>query len=633
MLTSLREKIPVKRWSLILAVWLLGTPCIGCSSEIGITYVLLLPATLLTDRKPESPAARFVLCASWGMAAVFISAMIPSWMIEGLFLMAGRYRVVMNLVCVAVVYGVFLVITRDIRRAVLWASTVLMLLGTLNGFIYEFRGNELKPLDFLSWRTAMNVVSHYSFEIPLPMVWGWLIWGWCIYNVYRLPDAYPAAWKKWARALALAAVLASTGVAWQGMERVTVVNWDADGTKLNGFFLNFSLNLRICYQPVPEGYSPEGIAQLEQAYPGQKAVSEEKPHILVIMNESFADFSVLGGRPDTDIPVTPFLDSLRENTIRGYAMSSVFGGCTANSEFEFLTGQTMAFLPQGSTPYQQYIHSDISSLPRFLQAQGYHVAATHPYQASGWNRPATYPRLGFADITFQEAYPRQDLIRGLVSDREMYRYVLDRLYKQQEPLFLFGITMQNHGGYDEKDYQLVLSLNGPYPQAQQYLSLLHQSDEALEEFLQELADFPEKTIVLFFGDHFPAVENQLYEDLYGGALNTLDEKLLLHKIPFFLWANYDIAQQEVDCTSLNYLGCYLLELAGLEIPPYFQFLGTLQEHIPSVSANGYYSLSQQRFLPISEAEGEEAQWLNLYEQLQYNSLFDNKHRSTHFFGS
>ena len=633
MLTSLREKIPVKRWSLILAVWLLGTPCIGCSSEIGITYVLLLPATLLTDRKPESPAARFVLCAAWGMAAVFISAMIPSWMIEGLFLMAGRYRVVMNLVCVAVVYGVFLVITGDIRRAVLWASTVLMLLGTLNGFIYEFRGNELKPLDFLSWRTAMNVVSHYSFEIPLPMVWGWLIWGWCIYNVYRLPDAYPAAWKKWARALALAAVLASTGVAWQGMERVTVVNWDADGTKLNGFFLNFSLNLRICYQPVPEGYSPEGIAQLEQAYPGQKAVCEEKPHILVIMNESFADFSVLGGKPDTDIPVTPFLDSLRENTIRGYAMSSVFGGCTANSEFEFLTGQTMAFLPQGSTPYQQYIHSDISSLPRFLQAQGYHVAATHPYQASGWNRPATYPRLGFADITFQEAYPRQDLIRGLVSDREMYRYVLDRLYKQQEPLFLFGITMQNHGGYDEKDYQLVLSLNGPYPQAQQYLSLLHQSDEALEEFLQELADFPEKTIVLFFGDHFPAVENQLYEELYGGALNTLDEQLLLHKIPFFLWANYDIAQQEVDCTSLNYLGCYLLELAGLEIPPYFQFLGTLQEHIPSVSANGYYSLSQQRFLPISEAEGEEAQWLNLYEQLQYNSLFDNKHRSTHFFGS
>ena len=633
MVSSLKEKIPLKRWAVILAVWLLGTPCIGYSAEIGVTYVLLLLATLLTDRKPENPAARFVLCAAWGMAAIFISAMIPSWMVEGLFLMAGRYRVVMNLVCVAVVYGVFLVITGDIRRAVLWASTVLMLLGTLNGFIYEFRGNELKPLDFLSWRTAMNVVSQYTFEMPICMVWGWLAWGWCFYNVYRLPAAYPAAGKKWARALALAAVLASTGVAWKGMERVQVDNWDADGTRVNGFFLNFSLNLRACYQQPPEGYSPEEIARLEQAFPGQKAASEEKPHILVIMNEAFADFSALGKEPDTDIPVTPFLDSLHENTIRGYAVSSVFGGNTANSEFEFLTGQTMAFLPQGSTPYQQYIRSDVSSLPRFLQAQGYHVAATHPYQASGWNRPATYPRLGFAEMTFQEAYPQQDLIRGLVSDREMYRYVLDRLYEQQQPLFLFGITMQNHSEYSHEQYQPVLSLNGPYPKAQQYLSLLHQSDEALEDFLQELTDFPEKTIVLFFGDHFPRVENELYEELHGGALNTLDEKMLLYQVPFFLWANYDIAEQEVDCTSLNYLGHYLLELAGLEIPPYFQFLGALEEHIPSVSANGYYSISQQSFLPISEAEGEEAQWLNLYEQLQYNNLFDSKNRSMHFFGS
>lgn len=632
MVPFLREKIPLKRWTLILVLWLPGLFSFFYAAEIGVTYLLLLPATLLTDWKPEHPAARFGLCAAWGVAAIFISAMIPSWMIEGLFLMAGRYRVVMNMACVAVVYGLFLVITGDIRQAILWASTILMLIGTLNGFIYEFRGNELKPQDFLAWRTAMNVVSQYSFEIPVCMAWGWLVWAWCIYNVYRLPTAYPPAGKKWVRAATLAAVVASAGVAWKGMERVTVVNFDAEGTMLNGFFLNFSLNLRASYQPVPEGYSTGEIARLEQVYPGQPASSQEKPHILVIMNESFADFSVLGQQPDTDIPVTPFLDSLHQDTIRGYAMSSVFGGTTANSEFEFLTGQTMAFLPQGSTPYQQYIHNDISSLPRFLQAQGYHVAATHPYGASGWNRPATYPRLGFEDITFQEAYPQKDLIRGLVSDREMYRYVLDMLYRQEHPLFLFGITMQNHGRYIDESYRNTLSLQGPYPQANQYLSLLHESDEALEGFLQELAEFPEKTIVLFFGDHFPRVENQLYEELHGGALNTLDEKMLLYQVPFFLWANYDIAEQEVACTSLNYLGCHLLELAGLEIPPYFQFLAELQTHIPSVSANGYYSISRQSFLPVSEAEGEEAQWLCTYEQLQYNNLFDSKHRSAHFFG-
>ena len=77
-------------------------------------------------------------------------------------------------------------------------------------------------------------------------------------------------------------------------------------------------------------------------------------NVIVIMNESLSDLSVLPG-VESNTDAMPFLRSLTENTIKGYAYSSVFGGTTANSEYEFLTGNTTAFLPAGTVPYHLYV--------------------------------------------------------------------------------------------------------------------------------------------------------------------------------------------------------------------------------------------------------------------------------------
>lgn len=168
--------------------------------------------------------------------------------------------------------------------------------------------------------------------------------------------------------------------------------------------------------------------------------------------------------------------------------------------------------------------------------------------------------------------------------------------------------------------------------AEQYLSLIHESDKAVEQLLTELADYPEDTVVLFFGDHFPQVEGDFYLEAHGGAYETLEEQMLQYSVPFFIWANYDIPEQTVECTSLNYLGRYLLEAAGLELPAYYQFLKELEEAIPAVSAQGYYSRSAGTYLPLKEAQGDEADWLSRYGYLQYNSMFDKNGRSDYFFG-
>ena len=220
----------------------------------------------------------------------------------------------------------------------------------------------------------------------------------------------------------------------------------------------------------------------------------------------------------------------------------------------------------------------------------------------------------------------------------MYESVLKVLKEQEDsPLFLFGITMQNHGDYiyTGENYEQTIFLEEysmDYPMAEQYLTLLHETDKAVEYLLTELENYPEDTVVVFFGDHFPPVEGDFFQEVHGGPFETLSEQQLQYTIPFFIWANYDIPEKTVDCTSLNYLARYLLETAGLELTPYYRFLEDMEEAIPSMNALGYYSVSQQTYLPLDEAEGEEARWLNRYQILQYNSLFDDSNPSEHFWG-
>lgn len=606
--------------------------------KMGALFAALFLAAGAIRLSSSRPFLRFLLSAVWGIGFILVSSLLPTMMVSTKsFFAIGHYRVVMNFVCVAVVYGICLTLTGEIRSAVTAASTVLLLMATANAFVFQFRGNELKPTDFLAARTAMNVVGQYIFRVGPRMLQAWLTWLWMLFCLYGLPPADLKVSKIWIRLGAALASCACAFVVWQGWTDIHTNNWSNGGSTENGYFLNFATGIRDCFVQKPEGYSPEAVEALASRYAEPSESPEEKPNILVIMNESFADFRVLGDNFHTNQPVTPFVDSLRENTIRGQALVSIFGGGTANSEFEFLTGGTMANLPGNSAPYQQYVSGNIWSLPWLMNAYGYRSMATHPYFAQGWNRPAVYPRLGFSEITFDEAYPGQDRIRGFISDREMYSHILDVLKEPgEQPLFLFGITVQNHGDYiyTGDDYTQTIYLEDyemEYPMAEQYLTLLNESDQAVEYLLTELEQLPEKAVVLFFGDHFPQVEGDFFQDVHGGKLETLPEKMLQYQVPFFVWANYDIPEQTVECTSLNYLSRYLLEAAGLELPPYYQFLEDMEEVIPAVNALGYYSVSRQTFLPLEEAQGEEAKWLGDYAMVQYNNLFDAKNRNPEFY--
>ena len=209
----------------------------------------------------------------------------------------------------------------------------------------------------------------------------------------------------------------------------------------------------------------------------------------------------------------------------------------------------------------------------------------------------------------------------------MFQYILDRLDQQGDtPLFLFGISMQNHGGYEDESYQNSISLqDGSFPKAEQYLSLIHETDKAVEQLLTHLENSPRKTVVLIFGDHLPRLEEEFFQSLHG-SFDELSDKMLKYQVPFYIWANYDIPEETTPVTSLNYLGVRLLEAAGLPIPPYYQFLSDAQAVIPAINIEGFYSPDGQA-LTKRQADETPRQWMLLYEAAQYNNLFEKKGRS------
>lgn len=297
----------------------------------------------------------------------------------------------------------------------------------------------------------------------------------------------------------------------------------------------------------------------------------------------------------------------------------------------------MAWLSPNSVPYQQYIRDSTYSMVSYLKSScNYRCVAMHPFQASGWNRPAAYEYLGFDECYFVEDFPQEDYIRQFVSDREMFEFLIETYEAQkEEPLFIFGVTMQNHSKYTYtgENYSQSISLQNrenEYPDVEQYLSLIHETDSAVEYLISYFQNVDEDVVIVFFGDHQPGIDESFYEDI-GGTADTLDKKQKRYQVPFFIWANYEIEEEYVARISLNYLSSYVYDVAGIELSPYNRFLREMEETIPSINANGFYSISAGCYLPFDEATGDEQKWLELYEVLQYNSIFDIAHRNKDFF--
>ena len=560
-------------------------------------------------------------------------------------------QIALNLAWYYLLELVFYFIRRRRRiAAAKWAFGIAWGIGMANHYLISFRGRTLFPGDFLTLRTAANVAGNYDYR-PDSMQWLTIgIFAAVLVLLSFLPreEKRPFDWRGFAPAAVGTAVFLAAffGTGWVEGLGIEPSMWTTRG---NGLVLNFTVCLKYMKVERPDSYSQETLAALAGENPSDAADAAASAdggirpvNVIVIMNESLSDLSVLPG-VESNMDAMPFLRSLTENTVKGYAYSSVFGGTTANSEYEFLTGNTTAFLPAGTVPYQMYVSPGDPSLVGQMEALGYTTIAAHPYRSSGWNRPTVYADYGFDEVYFESdfqdrAYMRGDARTGYVTDRCDYENLI-RWYEEKEEgqsLFLFNVTMQNHSAYQmawtnlPKEVWLTGELENRFQTVNQYLSLVYQSDQAFEDLIDHFSQVEEPTMILLFGDHQPQVATNFYTDVLGTSPDTATAQKK-QMVPFVLWANYDIPEAQGVELSLNYLSALLMDTANLPMTGYQKFLSQLWETAPVINTVGIRD-AQGNWYGENAALPEELDGaIEDYKVLLYNNVFDKKDRVENFF--
>lgn len=427
-----------------------------------------------------------------------ITPAISFWLLETLTHSVGEDMgfpiIALNLVFYYLVYGLILVISKRSFISLSLGSFFVMIIGLVDYYVIQFRSVPLYPWDILSVKTAMSVSDNYSYSLDKEAMM--IVAGFIILIVVGLLTRWklPVRNKQY-HFLSVLGVLTLWALYGTSVQMPSV--HEAVGFyeyhftpnafyQLNGFAVSFISNMQYLDVSKPGDYSVQKVQEILEPYMEEAGETGSiNPNIIVIMNEAFSDPAVLGDF-ETNVDYMPFIRSLEENTVKGNLLVSVKGGNTANSEYEFLTGNSMAFLPAGSVPYQQYIRGEMPTVASQLKNLGYDTFSIHPYRANGWNRNKVYEYFGFNTSYFKESFTGAPIIREYTSDLATYQKVVD-IYNSKtpgQPMFVFDVTMQNHSSYS-KEYDNfkpdveVLGSNGGAKLLERYLSLIKISDEAL----------------------------------------------------------------------------------------------------------------------------------------------------------
>lgn len=552
------------------------------------------------------------------------------------------------------IYGTVLLFFYMLTNCTRWASILTVLctsgLGLANFYVTKFRGTSLMPVDFATVGTAANVATEYQYDVNTAILWnGVLILGF-IFLMLTLRCAKGMSGKKRLVPVGIFAMVLTVCVSIFGSNErirqfgIKVKVWNPTvSCKSYGYATIFASSVKFLFVDKPDGYSVDKVNQIMEPYVKQaerenQKISAKKPNVIAIMNEAFSDLTVLGDLK-TNQDAMPFIRNLAKNTVKGTMYMSSYGGQTANSEFEFLTGNSMAFLPGGSVAYQYQVKDELGSLTSTLKDQGYQGnLVLHPYKANGYNRETVYPLLGFSKYLAIDSFQNPEKVRNYISDEEDFNKIIaeyeNAKKNNNDPFYMFNVTIQNHGGYD-KDFsnfkqEINITDSSSTPEANRYLSLVKKTDDAFKNLVSYFEKVKEPTVIVMFGDHQPKLPDSFYNKVMDkDQSSSLEREQKKHQVPFIIWANYDIKEEEIKAISPNYLGAKVIQVTGNKKTPYECYLQELYKKYPVVTGSVYmdkkynlYGIDSLSDLPKDLKE---------YQMVQYHHMFAKKDRNDSLF--
>ena len=557
-----------------------------------------------------------------------------------------------NFLLIGILELIFIVITNRVRLGTdIWAFICIMF-NIVNHFVYEFRGTPAMASDIATVGTALEVADGYKIQfnfyttVALVMLFDFIMLG-------RVIKCEPV-FKKVSHRLCGIAVMAIVSVT--GFSQLVMTDMVSNrGLYLSlfnpmrsyqqyGSIACFTRSIKLSVPEKPNGYSLKKVEEITSKYISDTVdPNKKRPNVIAVINEAFSDPQILGDI-ETNEDYMPFIHDLMKNgnCVSGTTYASIVGGQTANTEYEFLTGNSMAFLPKGTVAFQLYLRHAMPSLVTELKSEGYTGnSATHLQKARNYNRDKAYPLLGF-----DKFYDYTNMIvpfvkmRNNATDQCTYDNITHDYEQQRKstdaPYFGYTMTIQNHSSYDVPfdnfDDKRIVVENADATDLGYYLSLIKYSDEMFENLINYYKNTDEPTVIFLTGDHQPRIHDESMDSITNGEWrNWNDEEMMRrYEVPFLIWANYDIDKKTVEKTSMNYLQTILMETIDGELTGFQKFQQDLQKEIPVLTSNGYWG-ADGKFYSVDDKNSPYYDLIQEYAMLQYNDMTDYKNRVEDFF--
>lgn len=557
-----------------------------------------------------------------------------------------------NFLLIGILELIFIVITNRVRLGTdIWAFICIMF-NIVNHFVYEFRGTPAMASDIATVGTALEVADGYKIQfnfyttVALVMLFDFIMLG-------RVIKCEPV-FKKVSHRLCGIAVMAIVSVT--GFSQLVMTDMVSNrGLYLSlfnpmrsyqqyGSIACFTRSIKLSVPEKPNGYSLKKVEEITSKYTSDTVdPNKKRPNVIAVINEAFSDPQILGDI-ETNEDYMPFIHDLMKNgnCVSGTTYASIVGGQTANTEYEFLTGNSMAFLPKGTVAFQLYLRHAMPSLVTELKSEGYTGnSATHLQKARNYNRDKAYPLLGF-----DKFYDYTNMIvpfvkmRNNATDQCTYDNITHDYEQQRKstdaPYFGYTMTIQNHSSYDVPfdnfDDKRIVVENADATDLGYYLSLIKYSDEMFENLINYYKNTDEPTVIFLTGDHQPRIHDESMDSITNGEWrNWNDEEMMRrYEVPFLIWANYDIDKKTVEKTSMNYLQTILMETIDGDLTGFQKFQQDLQKEIPVLTSNGYWG-ADGKFYSVDDKNSPYYDLIQEYAMLQYNDMTDYKNRVEDFF--
>ncbi|EGW38685.1 sulfatase family protein [Desulfosporosinus sp. OT] len=519
------------------------------------------------------------------------------------------------------------------RRAYLTISSLIIAGFSVLGYISRqkllIKGSPLVPSDFFLTKEAVEIAGNFK---GIYTTIGVILFTFLCLSLFIL-KVIPREKNKPPQKIAVFSVLAlllfsvynffgpiQSAFSIQLINYSQALNYDQ-----NGMILGFLLDAKNQKVNKPADYQSETINQIVQSNKATYSTNSDfKPNIIFVMSEAFWDPTLMKNVTFSEDPI-PFFHLLQKSQTSGTMLSAVYGGGTANTEFEALTGFSTQFLPNGSIAYSQYINRPIEALPAILEKQGYATSAIHTYDNWFYGRNNVYKELGFDKFISKEFLDNPQYHGTYISDSELTNQLLNELNETSNPDFIYAVSMEGHGPYSaQEDPSNTIKATGtnltPETQAilDNYANTIHDVDKSLQQLIEGLQKTNQPTMVVFYGDHLPLLGDNydVYKD--AGFItdgNSYQDYLNLHSVPFVTWNNFSTTVNHDLRMSANFMGAFALQMAQKPGSAMTDYLSNLMKGGSDAVINPPYQTNEK----MTEDQ------LSQYKDLQYDLLFGNEY--------